>query len=69
MELIELRFSGLDKNIKKNISIRANEDVEEISENERIKIMKIKKMFLLYIYKYPNYIKLRILIIIFYSEI
>jgi len=34
LELIELRFCKLDKNIKKNISIRANEDVEEISETE-----------------------------------
>ena len=32
MELIELRFCGLDKNIKKNISIRANEDSELIIE-------------------------------------
>jgi hypothetical protein len=34
LELIELRFCNLDKNLKKNISIRAFEDVEEISEDE-----------------------------------
>jgi len=34
LELIELRFCKLDKNIKKNISIRANEDVEAILEND-----------------------------------
>ena len=38
MELIELRFCKLDKNIKKNISLRANEDVEEISETESFPI-------------------------------
>ena len=32
LELIELRFCKLDKNIKKNISIRANEDVEAITD-------------------------------------
>ena len=32
LELIELRFCKLDKNIKRNISIRANEDVEAIIE-------------------------------------
>ena len=34
MELIVLRFCKLDKNIKENIAIRANEDIEEISETE-----------------------------------
>ena len=34
MELIVLRFYKSDKNIKENISIRANEDIEEISETE-----------------------------------
>ena len=34
MELIELRFCKLDKNIKINISKRAIEDVEAISEND-----------------------------------
>ena len=34
LELIELRFCKLDKNIKKNISLRANEDIEEILEPE-----------------------------------
>ena len=34
LELIELRFCKLDKNIKKNISKGANEDIEEISETE-----------------------------------
>ena len=34
LELIELRFCNLDKNLKKNISIRAFEDVEEISEDK-----------------------------------
>jgi len=34
LELIVLRFCKLDKNIKKNIAIRANEDIEEISETE-----------------------------------
>jgi len=34
MELIELRFCKLDKNIKKNISIRAFEDVQSIEEIE-----------------------------------
>ena len=38
LELIELRFCKLDKNIKKNISIRANEDTEEISEIENLPI-------------------------------
>ena len=32
MELIELKFCKLDKNIKKNISIRANEHIELIIE-------------------------------------
>ena len=32
--LIVLRFYKSDKNIKENISIRANEDIEEISETE-----------------------------------
>ena len=34
LELIVLRFCKLDKNIKENIAIRANEDIEEISETE-----------------------------------
>ena len=34
LELIELKFCKLDKNIKKNISLRADEDREEISEAE-----------------------------------
>ena len=34
MELIELRLWKLDIKIKENISIRANEDIEEISETE-----------------------------------
>ena len=38
LELIELKFCGLDKNIRKNISLRANEDVEEISETDTLPI-------------------------------
>ena len=38
LELIELRFCNLDKDINKNISLRANEDVEEISETESFPI-------------------------------
>ena len=34
LELIELKFCNLDKNIKKNISLRANDDIEEILETE-----------------------------------
>jgi len=40
LELIELRFCKLDKNIKKNISLRANEDVEEVEDIEEISEMK-----------------------------
>jgi len=34
LELIELKFCKLDKNIKKNISIRAFEDIQSIDEIE-----------------------------------
>jgi len=40
LELIELRFCKLDKNIKKNISIRANEDVEDAQDIEELSEMK-----------------------------
>ena len=38
MELIVLRFYKLDKNIKENFAIRANEDIEDISETESFPI-------------------------------
>ena len=40
LEIIELRFCKLDKNIKKNISLRADEDVEDTEDIEEILEMK-----------------------------
>jgi len=40
LEIIELRFCKLDKNIKKNISLRADEDVEDPEDIEEISEMK-----------------------------
>ena len=34
LEIIELRFCKLNENINKNIALRGNEDIEEISEME-----------------------------------
>jgi len=40
LEIIELRFCKLDKNIKKNISLRADEDVEDTEDIEEMSEMK-----------------------------
>ena len=34
LEIIELNFCGLNKNTKRNIQIRANEDIQEANQDE-----------------------------------
>ena len=34
LEIIELNFCGLNKNTKRNIQIRANEDIQETKQEE-----------------------------------
>jgi len=46
LELIELRFCNLDKDINKNIALRANEDAEDIEEMTEMKPFDIRDSLL-----------------------